>query len=181
MAVGPGRYVLDHVEAAGANVVRFYLTVPLPSAFTSWLTAIPILPRHRLGQISLLVDSANTVERSIAGFLREDFGAIGIRVLVEQVPFSELHFRVFESPEPKFDAKLLTFRDAQLYPALHLSVVFLHLEEPTHFYRRSDASVPASELRNCSPSRAVTAWNPAPIVGWQSNSKCSAWRVRISR
>lgn len=34
----------------------------------------------------------------------------------------------------------------RLYPALHLSVVFFHLEEPTHLYRRSDASVPASDL-----------------------------------
>lgn len=51
MAIGRERYVLDRVEATSANIVRFHLNIPLPMAFTSWLTAIPILPRHKLAQI----------------------------------------------------------------------------------------------------------------------------------
>lgn len=97
-------------------------------------------------QFSLLVDSGNTIERTIADLLREDFANVGIRVTVIRLPYEEMHRRVFESPKPTFDAVVLSFRDAQLYPALHLSVVFFHLDEPTHIYRRSDGAVPPSEL-----------------------------------
>ncbi len=97
-------------------------------------------------RFSLLIDSGNSVQRAFGRLLVHYLRSVGMDVTLEESPFDTLFARVYQTDVPKFEAALQTYRDDQLFPALHLSVVFFHLDEPTHVYRRSDAKIPINEL-----------------------------------